>query len=166
MGVDHAVRRCGDGAVLGREIVAPAEGQHVAGRDLTTLDLDEVAARRGHEGIGSGLRPIGRIGRRQLGLLAHDAAPHPAQEAEAVAADALERSLMAVRRPDPGARFQDDAILRVHRKKLPPSSPGSPWRGMRMMKSLPGMCGKPRKLAAFLNLSRQAAWVLSHPALT
>ena len=38
-----------------------------------------------------------------------DRAPHPAHEAEAVAADAAQRSLMAIGRANPGTRLRDDA---------------------------------------------------------
>src|SRR5258707_13028818 len=47
-----------------------------------------------------------------------------------------------------------------------PSLAGSPERAMAVTKSLPGMCGKPRKLTVLANLARQVANCLSQPAGT
>jgi len=44
--------------------------------------------------------------------------------------------------------------------------PGSPGRAMAVTKSLPGICGKPRKLTALSNLAWQVANCLSQPAVT
>ena len=89
-----------------------ASGRAARRRPATcaALDLDEMLSRRRDERVGAGLRPVGRVGRRQLGLRAHDLAPDAAQQAEAIAADAFQRGLMAIGRADPGARRGDDAV--------------------------------------------------------
>ncbi len=121
------------------------------------IDRDEMAPRRGEKRVGAGLRPVGRIGRRQFRLGAHHRAPDAAQKAEAIAADAFQRRLVAVGRADPGARFGDDEIAiegarviigRSSRRR----APARPAAASLMTKSLPGMCGKPRKLATLRKL--------------
>ncbi|CAG0971999.1 hypothetical protein RHDC4_01339, partial [Rhodocyclaceae bacterium] len=53
----------------------------------------------------AGLGPVGGIGSRRLGVRAIDFAPDAAHQAQAVAAHALARTLMAIGRAEPGARL-------------------------------------------------------------
>jgi hypothetical protein len=110
MGVDHGVGRGRNRAVLGRHGRAPAKEQHIACGKFIAPDLDEMFSRGGDQRIRTRFCPVGRIRRRQFGLVAHDATPDSAQQPEAVAADALERRLMAVRCSYPGARFGEDEV--------------------------------------------------------
>ena len=106
MGMNHEVRRGCDGAGLGREPCAPAEQEHVAGLHVLAIDLDEMPPRRREQRLRPArLGPIGRIGRRRLWLRTQDRAPDPAQQAEAIAPNALQRGLMPVRRADPASGF-------------------------------------------------------------
>ena len=86
--------------------------------DVTAIDLDEMLSRRRDERVGAGLRPVGRVWRRQFRLRAHDLAPDAAQQSEAIAADAFERGLVAIGRADPRAGFGDDEMGLGHDSKV------------------------------------------------
>jgi hypothetical protein len=101
-GVDHAIGRDEDRAMLGGRVVVDGEEQEIAGLEGIQRQRDHVAA----GGIGERLftqrlGPVARIGGRVFGIGAIDRAPDAAHETEAIAADALERRLMVIGRADP-----------------------------------------------------------------
>ena len=112
MRVHHEMRRADDGEMLRRELLAPAEQHNVAGDELIAGDRPKMPRRRfGKRLAARGLGPVRRIRRRALRLVTDDVAPHAADQAEAIAADALERGLVPIRRADPAPRFGDDVQL-------------------------------------------------------
>src|SRR5207247_2370525 len=144
-GVDHGVGRFQDGGVLGDGGAAPAEEEDVAGGGLVRRDLDEVAAGGGKQRLlARGFRPVARVGGERLGLAAVELAIDAADEADAVGAGAAAARLMVVGRAEPGAGEAGD-VGGGH-------GGGGGWV-MAVTKSLPGMCGKPRKLTGLLNLA-------------
>ena len=89
-----------------------------------------------------------------------DVAPDAAHQAEAVAADAPRRRLVAIGRADPARAAATIAASRSSASaiaQLAPSLTAARASDRRTPRSLPGMCGKPRKLTALANLSRQVA---------
>ena len=97
--------------MLRRQVLAQAEEQHIAALEGAARQLEEMAPRGRDERVPSpALGPARGVRRRRLGLGAHHVAPDTAQKPEAVAADALERGLMAIGRADPAARRGDDVF--------------------------------------------------------
>eukprot|EP01037_Dinobryon_pediforme_P015079 gene15078-15219_t len=101
-GVDHAIGRDEDRAMLRGRVVVDGEQQKIAGLEGIERQRDHVAA----GGIGQRLftqrlGPIARIRGRMFGIGAIDGPPDATHEAEAIAADALERRLMVIGRADP-----------------------------------------------------------------
>src|SRR5581483_7301125 len=83
VGMDEAVGREQDPGMLGGQTVPPTEKDEVARRGF------------GERLLALGLGPVGRIGRRRLGFASVQLAPDAADKPEAVAADALQRGLLA-----------------------------------------------------------------------
>ena len=103
MGMDHAVGALTIATCLAANPCAPAEQQHVAGSEIrrgaTGTRCRSAASRQ--RLLAARLRPVGRVGRHAFRLVADERAPDAAHEAEAIAADALQRRLMPIRRADP-----------------------------------------------------------------
>ncbi len=132
MRMHHRVPPRGDAAMLGRQVGPPAEEQHVARAVGLGRDRRQMAQRRfRHRLAPRRLRPVGAVGGRLLGLGAGELAIDPAQQAEAIAANAPERRLVQVGRADPAAGRRHDppgARWGAHGVIVPPSSPASPCR--------------------------------------
>jgi len=111
-GVDHVRARGGDGAVLGRRRARHAKQKHVARGEFARRDLDQVPPRGvAQRFFARGFRPIEGIGGRHFGLFAHNAAPHPPQQPQAIAAHALEARLVVIRRGKPASRLGHNGAL-------------------------------------------------------
>src|SRR4029079_8925055 len=152
-----------------RQMRAPSEQQHVAGCETMKRNSDEMPRRSvGKRFLARRLRPVRCIRRRLFRLVADYCAPNATHETEAIAAHASQRGLVTIRRADPAPRFRDDVFsMNEHVYwRLAPLWPGSPGKGCAMMKSLPGMCGNPRKFTALLKRVRQVSNCLSQPAGT
>ncbi len=61
--------------------------------------------------LATALRPIGGVGRNRFRLLPLKLTPDTPDEADAIAADALRRTLMPVRRADPACRQRNDPVV-------------------------------------------------------
>src|SRR5262249_34156040 len=109
------------------------------------------------------LGPVRRVSWRTLRLFAVKRAPHAAHEPETITARMLGARLMLIGRANPIARFDEDRGAGNHEKRELPSM-GSPAVGPACTASLPGMCGKPRKLSVLANLARHVSTRLSQPA--
>jgi len=127
-GVDHAIGRDEDRAMLGGRVIVDGEEQEIAGFEGTEGQRDHLAACGISERfLAQRLGTIARIRRRVFGIGTIDHAPDAAHEAEAIAADALECRVMVIGRANLQARLGDDLVAVCH-VILPPSFP-APWFG-------------------------------------
>ena len=137
------------------------------GASSVTGDLEHHRPRRlGQRLARAGLAPVAAVGRDRHRLGAVELAPDPADQPEAVAADAPEARLVVVGRAEPAARGGDDAardrrqsqhLSRCWRRRG--SGSGSPCPGR-------GCAGSRGSSTTLANRSRQVSSRLSQPART
>ena len=109
MGVDHRAIAGQNRSMLGDEAAAPAKQYDIARAHVVMQHGDQMADPRLRQRLNArGFRPIARIGRNALRLLAIERASHATHKAKAIAANAFQRGLMPVGRADPLARLRDD----------------------------------------------------------
>ena len=135
------------------------------------VDLDQMPPRRVAPAPRAATPRPSPAHRRGTGsrLGAADRAPDAAHQAEAVAADALERGLMAIGRADPGARLGDDrgagdaSCRPKHRAVVAAASPGV---GIAHDEVVAGDVREAAEIDGVGEASRQVAKRLSQPAVT
>ena len=91
--------------------VAHPEQDQRAGRELGRRPLEHHRpGRLGERLARAGLAPVAAVGRDRHRLGSVELAPDPADQAEAVAADAADARLVVVGRAEPDARRGDDPL--------------------------------------------------------
>ena len=167
VGVDEAVGRGDDAAVLGDRARAHPEQDQRAGREPPSAAISSITARAASaSGSRCRSRPSRGCRAGSASARVRELAPDAADQPEAVAADALDARLVVVGRAEPAARGGDDARrdrrLSQHLSRVGVAAvrdSGSPCPGR-------GCAGSRGSSTTLANRSRQVSSRLSQPART
>jgi hypothetical protein len=140
-----AVRRArdaGDAKMFRHRARPHPEQDHVAARHRGDLNRAQQPRRRlPQQLIVLRLRPVGTIGRHQLGFSPKRFAPQATHQPQTITTRTATGRLMHVRRADPAPRPRRPERSFPHVRE--PPSFTAPARGQASIQSSPGTCGKP-----------------------